>query len=465
MILKSLAMVKYLIFKKKLAQFIILKAFENGMKMKKGSKLWLQQIYGLVVKRFLIFKRRYILALITLLLPLVLQIIICSIIPSGTAITSSLSGSTYTSGTNNLKIINYQPFTLPYAISGNVSLTNFQNLLQIFYTTSKRPGITLERVSYDNISTYVFQMRKKSLTNLISNYYAGMSFNLIGSSVYATAYYSTFAYNSPGSILNEISNLILSYLNSNNLSQTITTYNTPIPSTSVSVLTTSSFIDYLPCIDSLPYSILNFSTSIIIGLIISILVIHVGRERVNGSKGLQMLSGTNFITYWFSNYIFDLIICFINICSLVSMLKLVNAIANNSSIEIYSVAIDPQIDYLFLVLIFSMFSWPFIAYIWTFLFKSEVIGSVVLAIVFGVGAFVDLIWSFVQLIVQTTATTNGTSTSSSLNSFLTAIRWIMAIIFPNVTIKRTIFDLKISNNSFCQSSLNTLLYSKTQLLI
>ena len=62
--------------------------------------------------------------------------------------------------------------------------------------------------------------------------------------------------------------------------------------------------------------------------------------------------------------------------------------------------------------------------------------------------------------IQITATTNGSSTSSPTNSFFVAFRWILAAIFPNVTIKRAIFDLKVSNNSFCLTSLNTYLYSK-----
>ena len=93
-----------------------------------------------------------------------------------------------------------------------------------------------------------------------------------------------------------------------------------------------SFIDYLPCMDTLPYSLLKFGTSIIIALIISILVIHVGRENFNGSKGLQLLSGTHFTTYWFANYIFDLAICFFNAGTLVAMIKLVITIKNDSTI-------------------------------------------------------------------------------------------------------------------------------------
>ena len=424
----------------------------------------MQQIYALLTKRFLIFTRRYVLAIITLILPFLIEVILCEVIPSGTSLKSSLTGSTYTYSTNNLQIENYQPYTMPYALTGSTG--SFQNLLSIFYTNSNRAGITLEQISYDNISAYVLQKRKDNVLNLVSNYYTGMSFNITNSTTLsATAYYSTFAYNSPGSILNEISNLILAFLNSNNLTQSIKTYNTPISATSVSTTSTNSFIDVLPCMDTLPYSLLNLGNSIIVGLIISLLVVHVGREKGNGSKGLQLLSGTHFITYWIANYLFDLAVCIFNAAALVAMIKLVNAVKNDSTIEIYSVGIDTQIDYLLLVLIFSAFSWPILAYIWTFLFKSEVIGFVVLVIVLGIGAFLDMAWAFIQIIVEVTAATNGTSTSSSTNTFFIAFRWLLTIIFPNVTIKRAIFDLKINNNSYCISSLNTYIFSKYKTFI
>ena len=324
------------------------------MVQKTGFKLWIQQIKALLLKRFFIFTRRYILALISLFMPLVLEAIICAVIPSGSSIQSSLSRIVSSSGSVNLQVSNYQPYTMPYALTG--SSTSFQNLLSTFYTTSNRPGITLQNCSYDNVSSTVLQARKNDVNSLVSNYYTGMSFNLVNSTtLYATAYYSTFAYHSPGVALNEISNLILAYYSSNSLTKTISTYNTPIAATST--LTGNTFVDYLACLDTLPLSILNFVNAIIIGFIISIIVVHIGRERVNGSKGLQLLSGTHFVTYWAANHIFDFIVCLFNVGTMVAMLKLVNSIRNDSSIEIYSVGVDPQVDYVLLLLIFSIFSW------------------------------------------------------------------------------------------------------------
>jgi hypothetical protein len=252
-------------------------------------KLFVQQINALILKRFLIFIRRYILALITLFLPFVLEVLVCCIIPSGTNLVYSITGVKNAAGASyNLEISNYQAFTIPYSINGDSS--SFQNLLSTFYTTSNRPGITLQNCSYDNISSIALKLRKDNIQNLVSSYYTGMSFNIVNSSqLYAHAYYSTYAYHSPGIIINEISNLILAYYSSNNLTKSIKTVNSPISSNSSQ--NGNDFLSFLPCLDTLPLSIFNFINSIIVALIISIIVIHVGRERVNGSKGLQLLSG------------------------------------------------------------------------------------------------------------------------------------------------------------------------------
>ena len=323
------------------------------MVQKSGLRFLIQQINALILKRFFIFTRRYILAAITLFLPLTLEVIICCIIPSGTNLADSIIGTKNAGGASyNLQMENYESFIMPYSLNGDSAM--FQNLLSSFYTNSNRPGITIQNCTFDNVSSTVLQLRKDNIQNLVSNYYTGMSINIVNSTtLYANAYYSSFAYHSPGTIINEISNLILAYYSSNNLSQSIKTINKPI--TSSSSQTGNSFLSFLPCLDTLPLSILNFINSIIVALIISIIVVHVGRERVNGSKGLQLLSGTHYFTYWMANHIFDLTICLFNILTMVFTLKIINSIRNDSSVEIYTIGSNQNISYFFLLLFISMF--------------------------------------------------------------------------------------------------------------
>jgi hypothetical protein len=160
------------------------------------------------------------------------------------------------------------------------------------------------------------------------------------------------------------------------------------------------------------------------------------------------------VTYWIANHIFDLSICLFNISTIVCSLKIINSLRNDITVEIYSIGSDPQTGYFFLLLFVSTFSWTTLAYIWSFFFKSEIIGFVVLAIILGVAAFLDMILAFVILLIQTDS--GGMNGSNLIN----LIRAIFTILFPNVLVKRGMFDLKITKNSYCISSLNRIINSK-----
>lgn len=177
-----------------------------------------------------------------------------------------------------------------------------------------------------------------------------------------------------------------------------------------------------------------------------------GRERANGSKQLQFLTGTHYVTYWTSNFIFDLCVYFIIVSSMMIALKIVNAIRNDPSAEIYPIASDDSLGYLFFLMLVAMFSWCSYAYMWSFLFKSEIIGFVVLAILLGFMAFLDVIWIFLQLLLL-----NGGTEPTDGSRAIQGIRYVFAVLFPTVTIKRGFYNLKIQNNTYCIKNVNAYL--------
>lgn len=124
-----------------------------------------------------------------------------------------------------------------------------------------------------------------------------MSLNMrTNNSLAGTLYYSTLAFHSPGSILDDFDTLML-VIATNDTTRSISTINKPLAASS-SLSSTSSYLEVLACIDVLPLSLLDFLNAIIVALMISLMVIHVGRERTSGSKQLQFLSGTHYVTYW-----------------------------------------------------------------------------------------------------------------------------------------------------------------------
>ncbi len=120
-------------------------------------------------------------------------------------------------------------------------------------------------------------------------------------------------------------------------------------------------------------------TSFVIAFSIGIMVMHAARERTNGSKQLQMLSGTHFTTYWLSHYIFDVTIYIFNILTLVIALAIINASnSNDQTNEISTIAGTSNLGYFLLLCLFSCFSWPLMAYVCSFAFSTDIIGFVFL---------------------------------------------------------------------------------------
>lgn len=318
------------------------------------------------------------------------------------------------------------------------------------YVNSRKSGSFL-KLDADEVNEYVFSLRKSNIKNLISKYYVGMSLNLTNTSqLSVTGYFSSMAFHSSANIINEIDNIVLTYL-TNDLGKSIKTENVPLAANN-SLSGTSNFLEVLACIDSLPVSLLNFINSIIVALMIGISVIHIGREKTNGSKQLQMLTGIKRSTYWLSNYLFDMIIHILNITFIVIVLKIVDVIKNDTTSETNSIAGNESLGYFYLLLLISCFSWCTYSYVWSFFFKSEIIGFVVLVIVLGFAAFLDIIWTFVELLII-----NGTKVKNGGAKFMYALRIIFALVFPNVNIKRGLYNLKIRNNTYCIDSVNEIL--------
>lgn len=139
-------------------------------------------------------------------------------------------------------------------------------------------------------------------------------------------------------------------------------------------------------------------------------------------------------------------------------LKIVNSARNDPSAEIYAIANDSTLGYLYFFMLISMFSWCAYAYMWSFLFKSEIIGFVVLAILLGFMAFLDVIWIFLQLLLL-----NGDTEPTGGSRAMQAIRFIFAFLFPSVNLKRGFYNLKIRNNSYCIQNVNQYLGRKLSL--
>ena len=175
---------------------------------------------------------------------------------------------------------------------------------------------------------------------------------------------------------------------------------------------------------------------------------------------MQLLSGTHYSVYWFSNYLFDFCICFLQLVSMVIALKVVDTIKNDSTSETYPIASDDTLGYLLVLLILSSLSWCTLAYIWSFFFKQDIVGFIVLLIIMCVLSFAEVVFNFIELLFQQS---NGSTTNPGA-LFIRSLRWILAILLPNILIKRGMYDLKIRKNNYCITGINKILFSKLEFL-
>jgi hypothetical protein len=309
--------------------------------------------------------------------------------------------------------------------------------------------VNLALINEDSVDEFVLDRRRLEPIYLTSDLYIGMSLNITSEDkLFATLYYSTMAFHSSANAVHEATNLFLAFL-TNNFEKRITTYNQPFKSNNT-LYYGDEFIKYLACLDILPVSYFNMLNSIIIVLIMSVMVITVGRERISGSKTLQLLAGTKSLTYWVANYIFDVTIVIFNFTTMVLMYKTIDAIRNDPMNETSPLSHSSTIGYVYLLFITCSFSCCSLAYVWSFFFKSELVGFIVLAITLGVAAFLDMLFSFILLFTNV----DTQSKDGIMYNLLNILQFVLLVFFPNVAVKHGLYNLKIRKNNYCINSMN-----------
>jgi hypothetical protein len=389
-------------------------------------------------------------ALATLLLPTLIETLLAALIPSGSNIFNTNSNATIV-GVQDLQLTHYGKQTVPFYVKAAENYDNnyMQQLVNEIYNSTNRPGVTLLRLPNNTVNDYVLSERVSKWENYIFDYFGGFKIDMTNQfEPEMTIYWSSLAYHSPGIMLSEIDNLLLRYMTSD-ANMSITTYNAPLTSFDTYTITTNSLQDVLACLDTLPLSLINFFNGLIIALLVSLVAIHVAKERINGSKQLQMLSGTHYGTYWFSNFLFDWPIFLLTIVSLLAVLSVVNSIRNNPAIELYPIAQSSNLGYLFLLLLFSSFSWCTYAYVWSFFFKSDVVSFIALFLLMSNAAFFYDVLTFFQVLFV-----DFSNKANFGSGFIALLRFLLVVLFPNVTIMRGMYDLKIRKNKFCIDAVN-----------
>lgn len=156
------------------------------------------------------FRRRYILAGMILLLPILFQLILAIIIPSSSAVVDEVGQTVQSEGRVSLDVRNYGSQSLYYDLNGSPSVTLYQ-LFDEFYTYSNRPRVNAVRLN-GSVLDIVYQKQLADMTAFVKGNYFGIEWIAPDSDVNKfeiVAYYSKMAYHTPGAVVNEVQKQIL----------------------------------------------------------------------------------------------------------------------------------------------------------------------------------------------------------------------------------------------------------------
>lgn len=394
-------------------------------------------------------------------MPVIIQAVLSSSIPSSSSLVTELFdkvfGRKYIPNVD-LNIDSFGTQIFNYKITGSKSET-VDSLFKEFNINRKfRNKINFNLIQNEKLSVddYVFYKRTNETKNLIKDYFFGIEIDSdnINSIL---GLHSTLAFHSSATILNEMNSFLYAYY-SNNMKKSIRSYNSPISvgkDTSLPSDVKLDTLEVLSCIEIMPFSFLDYINAIIIAFIISISTIHLTKEKRNGSKSLQLLSGTHYAVYWLSNFIFDFIVFFIQISTMILALKIVSSKINDSANDTFLIAHNGLTLFnLYLFMLLTCFSWSILSAIWSNFFKSDIVGFVVLFIILSFASLIDMICVLLKFFDATTGE-NGT-----LGTITNSIRGILTILFPNIAVKRALFNLKLQNLPVCLMQLNLIFNCK-----
>lgn len=181
------------------------KAFKEKSTLRTGRALVIQQVRSLLYKRFVVFRRRYILGAMILVLPILFQLILAIIIPSSSAVVDEVGQTVQSEGRVSMDVRNYGSQELYYDLNNSPNLQLYK-LFNEFYTYSNRPRINAVQLN-GSIVDIVYSLQLSNMMAFIRGHYFGIEWIAPDSNINnfeIVAYFSKMAYHTPGAIVNEV---------------------------------------------------------------------------------------------------------------------------------------------------------------------------------------------------------------------------------------------------------------------
>ena len=105
---------------------------------------------------------------------------------------------------------------------------------------------------------------------------------------------------------------------------------------------------------------------------------------------------------------------------------------------------------------YSLASLPLI-YVYSFSPKSELIGFINYFVINVVACFLDMVLAFMALFSQGQSSLSSVTRVSRLTQMTNNIRWGVAVLFPSVNFKRSLYNIRLKSSPDCIASVNSLM--------
>jgi hypothetical protein len=295
-------------------------------------------VRALLIKRWHVSRRQISLFLGFFLLTMLIEIFAVSIMPTPQEIQSSL--------TNNERVVDaqmtlipsiYNPQTIVVYASNESSLAKTRLLSYLRNTSAD-----IDEITNDNVQDYVRDRYHRSADVFLNKYQLSFAAytnqTLVSPYLQMHAYFSTVQFHTMSTSLGvAATNLFQFYANSS--SKSIVTTNHPIFTKPRGASRIADVLSVLYCFEIFPIALFSLLNSIIAMIFIGILLLTLVSERLNRSKDLQLLTNLTKSIYWFSNWIFDIVLCLILIALLTAIVKV------RSTASIHQVNILSALDW------------------------------------------------------------------------------------------------------------------------
>ena len=316
-------------------------------------------------------------------------------------------------------------------------------------------GATVDELSQDDVLNYVRARYRQTAEIFLNKYQVSFATYNNGSSAVPSkrfdAFFSTVNYHTMATSL-AVAATNLFQLAANSSLKSIVTTNQPIITKTKGASYIAEVLSVLYCFEVFPVSLFSFLNSILATIFIGILLLTLVSERLNHSKDLQLLTNLPRRTYWLSNWLFDLALCFIISCLLTIIVKIGGEATSKTQSEARIYRDGTALGYfLILYLLYSLASLPFM-YLFSFIPRTSVIGVTNFFILNVIANVIDAVSHSFTVFTPNTSSSSGPSKTYTT---VAGLRFILACLLPSVNLKHALSNSQLHENKDCIGTFNT----------